>query len=130
MVATLDPEKTEVVAVEIEGHEIERLYSIIPGRVKFNTFTTGMRVVNHDDCVVWEFDLDTKYAEVTSYMFSDEVIGVWVGTNDRTLHLDDNPNLPAWTYVEFKVPKIDGWWRCLAQVSRYTLTIVIWKDAR
>ena len=105
-------------------------FTITPGKVRFNAFDEGQRVIEHDDCYVWSFDLDSKYAEVKSYLYNANSIGVWIGAGERTLGLADDPDLPDWTYVEFDVGEDLLDWGCLAEVSRYTLTVVIWKDDR
>jgi len=86
----------------------------------------GVVRVNHirvlhqtEDCLVYEADLQAKYAEVQCYAGP----VVFLGAHEGTLHLAESDI--EITAIRAPVP---GDWRSFAEIARYTLVACFFKD--
>jgi hypothetical protein len=91
-------------------------------------------IIDYPHCHVWTVDLTSKYADVVSVEADqpDEVtVALWANPGDpdgsirRTLHTDDRDGVDPFTRITFPVTG-DGW-EVMADVSRYTLTVCLWR---
>lgn len=98
------------------------------GKVKVNE---GWCVLRREGVEIWMFDLVAKYAEATGTAWGpeDHTVQVFIEAGERTLHLDEDAEFNT-TVIDFHTPwkDHDTIIRCLAEVSRYTLTVVLWVD--
>lgn len=100
--------------------------------MKMNITPGQIRISNLDALVlakgwgvrVLEFDLDSKYADATTYNTWEgnghRSAGVMLFADERTLNWDEDVKTP--TNIEFP-----GNWHIMAQVSKYTLRVVLWR---
>lgn len=104
--------------------------------------TQGQIVVNHGwcvvdqpDCVIWEFDLKSKYPEGYVYLsWSDlngdgdtanESMAVHLFAGERTLRADKDTDRP--TIIVGKVDAPHERWTIIADWARYTVRICFFK---
>lgn len=74
--------------------------------------------------VALEIDLESKYCEVVcSFGGSDGTCGVYVGANDRSLHLNDKVERDEPTAIEFT--DFVGWDVFACGIGRYTLSVCL-----
>lgn len=98
------------------------------GKVRVND---GWCVLRREGVEIWRFDLVAKYAEVTLIGWGPEehAVQVFLEAGERTLHLDDDAEYDV-TVIDFDTPwkDHDTIIHCFPEISRYTLTVVLWID--
>jgi hypothetical protein len=98
----------------------ETRVSVRTGQIAVTSPTGWVRRAGRDVTVL-ELDLKSKYAEVEDYHTpEDEAPCVVLGVGGLTLRAT---RLKRFTVVSF--PEFPGWWVYMADVSRYTLRVVL-----
>lgn len=104
--------------------------------MNFKVATQGKPMVNphppriiadSEDFIAFEIDMRSKWCEVyATGAGSDGSISLYVGTTDRSCHLDDSMELP-WTEIALPDHNCDEWDIFVTECCRYTLRVVLTK---
>jgi len=94
----------------------------------------GAPIVNHGyitrkypDVATAYIDMRSKYCEhECTISGSDETCGICIGTNERSLYLDESKSREDSTMIKF--PQFVGWNIFSVDSSRYTIAICFVKD--
>lgn len=104
------------------------------GRVRVND---GIRIIDTAECQVWNFDLRAKRAVCEMYAWLGDGVTVFLEADAQTLHQETDVPEGTPTALLFPFldpdspPASDGSdlcdWHVLAEVSRYTLTVCLYR---
>lgn len=97
-----------------------RLYEVRQGRIQVNEVDV---VVRHDDVVVLEVDLASKYPDFVSYSSSGDQLGVTLHAGDETHYVDEAADRD--TEIVFRPGA--GRWDLVADGARYTVRIALYR---
>lgn len=87
-------------------------------------------IVHHDDVLVWEIDLKSKYPELyvtADYQQDGTQQEVVLFRTERTLRADESTNRP--TRLRFTTPRDENW-TVLYNHGRYTVQVVAYRHPR
>lgn len=95
--------------------------------------TQGAPIINNihiikssQDLAAIEIDLKSKYCKVVSYFSGSEgQVGIWIGSDERSLYLNNNVDRNIATVIEF--PQFKGWTVWAATIGRYTCQVCLIK---
>ncbi len=95
-------------------------YIVKPGQIRVNH---GYVSAHGPRCVLWQFDLRSKWPEHDSICYADEGISIALSADERTLYWDRRYKRPT----EILFPKINdlGWSVHSHSISKYTLSVAL-----
>jgi hypothetical protein len=104
--------------------------------VDFKIKKVGAPIVNNGyikevgkNIIAIEFDLKSKWCEVDRfYGGDDKPCGLYIGTNNRSVSLNEKVDKDEPTVIEF--PDFAGWDIFLTDINRYTLKICLIKKIK
>lgn len=97
--------------------------AVRPGVIRVTPDATVTVRARHDDILVFEVDLASKYAVVSGLGDFGDAPGIALGRNEETMHTSDQAGD---TIISF--PMLTEWTVWTAVVSRYTLRVTMRRE--